>query len=92
MEKPIIKKLREFNNGFEHYTFETSQYYAQECIDLDDLAVSIDDNLTIAKRDWDTLQAWEYDANNDIVLYTLPEDEGGKPDPFLKIVVPDDWK
>jgi len=90
MEKPTVKKLRDFTNGFEDYTFETSQYYAQECEDYEDLLQSIDDNLTIAKRDWDTDQKWAIDENNDIVLYTVTDKLGE--DAFCKIVIPDDWK
>lgn len=91
MEKPTVEQLRDFTNGFEIYTFETSEEYAQECTDLDDLAQSIDDNMTLSHREWDTRQVWHFDVDNNIIISTLDED-GSAPDPFCKILIPDDWK
>lgn len=96
MEKPTVEKLREFTNGFEYYTFETSSHYAEGCADIDDLAESIDDNMTIAERDWDTRQVWDFDDNNDIVISTISgynqADDVPIADAFCRITIPDGWK
>lgn len=96
MVQPTVESLRKFTNGFEYYTFDTSQSYASQCDDLDELVQSIDDNLTLAERDWDSRQVWDYDDNNDLIIGTITgynqEEDVPIADAFLRIVIPDDWK
>lgn len=96
MEKAIVEKLRSFTNGFEKHTFEISKSYASECDNLDHLVDSIRDDLLVSNDEWDTQQDMYYDENDDLVIITVvgyhPEDDSYDGSPFLKIIVPENWK